>query len=92
MRRTSTSLILLASATLFLSACGSSSNTSSNSGKIDNDLTINSERVESSNIAPTGGPGPEPESRGTQSSENANAGESKTDNKNKTENKNKNTP
>lgn len=90
MRRNLTILILLASATLFSSACGGSSNTS-NADRVDTDMTVNSERVESSNIAPTGGPGPEPESRGTQSSENTNANASNTDNKNKSETKNKNT-
>ena len=89
MRRNLTILILLASAALSWSACGGSSNTSGNAGRIDTDTTVNSERIESSNIAPTGGPGPEPESRGTQSSENTN--NSSADNKNKTENKNKNT-
>ena len=89
MRRNFTILSLAAAATLFLSSCGGSSNTSGNAGRIDEDSTVNSERIESSNIAPTGGPGPEPESRGTQSSENTS--ESKTDNKNKAENKNKNT-
>ena len=89
MRRNLTILSLLASLTLFLNACGGSSNTSGNAGRIDTDMTVNSERVESSNIAPTGGPGPEPESRGTKSSENTN--ESNADNKNKAENKNKNT-
>lgn len=88
MRRKFTILILLISATLSWSACGGSSNTSGNAGRIDTDTTVNSERVESSNIAPTGGPGPEPESRGTQSSGNTN--DSKADNTNKAENKNKN--
>jgi hypothetical protein len=85
--------LLLLSAALFLSACGGSSNTSGNTGRDETDTTVNSERIDSSNMAPTGGPGPEPESRGTQSSGNAN--ENKPDNKNKTENKaenkNKNT-
>lgn len=90
MRRNFTILILLALAALSGSACGGSSNTSGNAGRIDTDMTVNSERVESSNIAPTGGPGPEPEGRGgTQSSENTN--ETKADNKNKAEDKNKNT-
>jgi hypothetical protein len=74
----------------FLSACGGSSNTSGNAGRDETETTVNSERIDSSNIAPTGGPGPEPEGQGTKSSS-GNANESKTDNKNKTENKNKNT-
>ena len=88
MRRTFTIAVLL-TLTAFLSACGGSSNTSGNAGRAETETTVNSERIDSSNIAPTGGPGPEPESKGTQSSGNAN--ESKTDNKNKAENKNKNT-
>lgn len=85
-RRNLTILIFLICATLSWSACGGSSNTSGNAGRIDTDMSVNSERVESSNIAPTGGPGPEPESKGTQSS--ANTNDNKTDNKNRTENKN----
>jgi hypothetical protein len=86
-RRTFT-LLTLFTVTVFLSACGGSSNTSVNAGgRDDTDTTVNSERIDSSNMAPTGGPGPEPESRGTQSAGNPN--ESKTDNKNKGENKNK---
>ena len=88
MRRTFTFAILLTIAAT-LSACGGSSNTSVNAGRDETDTTVNSERVESSNIAPTGGPGAEPESRGAQSSGNTN--ESKTENKNKADNKNKNT-
>jgi hypothetical protein len=72
------------------SACGGSSNTSVNAGTDDADSTVNSERIESSNIAPTGGPGAEPENGGTtKSSENTNEG--KADNKNKGDSKNKNT-
>lgn len=92
MRRNLTFLLLL-SAALFLSACGGNSNTSGNTGRDETETTVNSERIDSSNMAPTGGPGPEPESRGAQSSGNTN--ESKADNKNKTDNKadnkNKNT-
>jgi hypothetical protein len=87
MRRTLTTLALL-SIVAFWSACGGNSNTSANAGRDDSDTTVNSERVESSNIAPTGGPGPEPEGRGGQSSGNTN--ESKAENKNKAD-KNKNT-
>lgn len=93
MRRNFTFLLLLLSAALSLSACGGSSNTSGNTGRDEMDNTVNSERIDSSNMAPTGGPGPEPEGTGTKSSGNAN--ESKPDNKNKNdnkaENKNKNT-
>jgi predicted small secreted protein len=88
MRRTLVISALLSIAA-FLSACGGNYNTSVNAGRADTDTTVNSERIDSSNIAPTGGPGPEPESRGTQSS--ANANETKADNKNKTDNKNRNT-
>ena len=89
MRRTFTIAALLTLAA-FLSACGGSSNTSGNAGRDETETTVNSERIDSSNIAPTGGPGPEPESKGTKSSS-ENANESKTDNKNKAESKNKNT-
>lgn len=89
MRRTLTILALFIVAA-FWSACGTNSNTSVNAGRDDTDSTVNSERIESSNIAPTGGPGPEPEGRGGQSTGNTN--ESKGDNKNKTDNKSKNTP
>lgn len=93
MRRTFTALLLLASAALW-SACGGNSNTSVNAGRDDVDTTVNSERIDSSNIAPTGGPGPEPENGGGRSSSNAdesdNANESKPENKNKAEGKNKN--
>jgi hypothetical protein len=89
MRRTLTISALLVM-TAFWSACGGSSNTSVNASRDEAETTVNSERIESSNIAPTGGPGAEPESRGTQSSGNTNEG--KTDNKNKADNnKNKNT-
>ena len=87
MRRTFTFAILFTIAAI-VSACGGSSNTGGNAGRSEVEESVNSERVESSNIAPTGGPGPEPESRGAQSSGNNN--ESKTENKNKAENKNKN--
>jgi hypothetical protein len=88
MRRTLAILALFTTA-LFLNACGGGSDTS-NTGRNETDTTINSERIDSSNIAPTGGPGPEPENQGAKSSGNAN--ESKADNKNKTDNsKNKNT-
>jgi hypothetical protein len=86
MRRTLTILILLIGTALGSACGGGNSNTSVNAGRADEDTTVNSERIESSNIAPTGGPGPEPESRGTQSSGNANAG--KADNKNKAANQN----
>ena len=89
MRRTLTILSLLAIAA-FWSACGGNSNTSVNAGRDDSDTTLNSERLESSNIAPTGGPGPEPECRSGQSAGNAN--ESKGENKNKAGNQSKNTP
>jgi hypothetical protein len=87
-------ILILSTIALTLSACGGgSSNTSVNSGRADDESTVNSERIESSNMAPTGGPGPEPENGGAKSSGNANEG--KADNKNKTdnkaENKNKNT-
>lgn len=92
MRRTFTALLLLAAASLW-SACGGGTDTSVNAGRDEVDTTVNSERIESSNIAPTGGPGPEPEGRGAQSS--ANANENKNTNESKTENKaagrNKNT-
>jgi hypothetical protein len=88
-RRIFTIAILLTMA-VFLSACGGSSNTSGNAGRDETEMTVNSERIDSSNIAPTGGPGPEPEGQGTRSSS-GNANESKADNKNKAENKNKNT-
>ena len=93
MRRNFTFLILL-SAVLSWSACGGNSNTSGNTSRDETEMTVNSERIDSSNMAPTGGPGPEPESSGSRpSSDNTN--ESKADNKNKTENKadskNKNT-
>lgn len=88
MRRTLIILALLAIA-IFWSACGGSSNTSVNAGRDDSDMTINSERLESSNIAPTGGPGAEPENGGTKSSGNTNEG--KAENKNKADNKSKNT-
>ncbi|MBA2732218.1 MAG: hypothetical protein H0U54_04930 [Acidobacteria bacterium] len=87
MRRTLTILSLLTIAA-FWSACGGNSNTSGNAGREDTDTTVNSERIDSSNIAPTGGPGPEPEGRGAQSSGNTN--ETKADNKNKGDNKNTN--
>jgi hypothetical protein len=84
-------IAILLTMAVFLSACGGSSNTSGNTGRDEAETTVNSERIDSSNIAPTGGPGPEPEGKGTKAtSENAN--ESKADNKNKAENKNKNTP
>ena len=89
MRRNFTIAVLLTVA-ITLSACGGNSNTSGNAGRAETDTTVNSERIDSSNIAPTGGPGPEPESKGTQSSS-GNANESKADNKNKAESKNKNT-
>ena len=93
MRRTFTALLLLVTAA-FWSACGGSSNTSVNAGRDDVDTTVNSERIESSNIAPTGGPGPEPENGPTKSSSNANAGknanEGNTGDKKQPENKNKN--
>jgi hypothetical protein len=83
---------LLAAAAL-ASACGGSSNTT-NAGRDEVDTTVNSERIESSNIAPTGGPGPEPENGGRSSSSNANEGksanESKPGDKKQPENKNKN--
>ena len=88
-RRSFTIAILLTIA-VFWSACGGNSNTSGNAGRDETETTINSERIDSSNIAPTGGPGPEPEGQGTKSSS-GNANESKVDNKNKTETKNKNT-
>ncbi len=88
MRRTLKIVALLAIAVCW-SACGGNSNTSVNAGRDDTDTTVNSERIDSSNIAPTGGPGAEPENGGTKSSGNTN--ESKADNKNKGENKNKNT-
>jgi hypothetical protein len=87
MRRTFAILVLFTIAA-FWSGCGGSSDTSGNSGRNDID-TVNSERIDSSNIAPTGGPGPEPEGRGAQTSGNAN--ETKATNKNKAESKNKNT-
>ena len=86
MRRILVVLALFTTA-LFLSACGGGSDTS-NAGRNDTDTTVNSERIDSSNIAPTGGPGPEPEGQGTKSSS-ENANESKADNKNKAENKDK---
>lgn len=93
MRRTFTALLLLA-ATVSLSACGGNSNTGANAGRDEVDTTVNSERIESSNIAPTGGPGPEPESRGGQSSSNANtsknANENKSADKSQPDSKNKN--
>ncbi|MDT4897812.1 MAG: hypothetical protein QOH25_2889 [Acidobacteriota bacterium] len=89
MRRTLIIAVLFTVA-VFLNACGGNSNTSGNAGRGETDTTVNSERIDSSNIAPTGGPGPEPESKGTRSSS-GNANESKADNKNKAENKNKNT-
>ncbi|HJU56092.1 MAG TPA: hypothetical protein VJ715_16025 [Pyrinomonadaceae bacterium] len=93
MRRTFTALLLLAAA-VSLSACGGSSNTGVNAGRDDVDTTVNSERIESSNIAPTGGPGPEPESRGGQSSSNdntsKNANENKSADRNQPDTKNKN--
>jgi hypothetical protein len=87
MRRTFTVLALFTTA-LFWSACGGNSDTG-NANRADTDTTVNSERIDSSNIAPTGGPGPEPESRGAQSAGSANEG--RADNKNKTDNKNRNT-
>jgi hypothetical protein len=91
-RRIFTVLTLLTCG-LLLSACGGgNSNTSVNANRIDTDSTVNSERIESSNIAPTGGPGPEPESRGAQSSSsagNANANANSGENKNKADNRNK---
>lgn len=88
MRRTLMIAILLTGAAV-LSACGGNSNTSVNAGRSDTETTVNSERIDSSNIAPTGGPGAEPESSGAQSSGNSNG--SKADNKNRADNKNKNT-
>ncbi|HKQ52508.1 MAG TPA: hypothetical protein VJT74_09075 [Pyrinomonadaceae bacterium] len=84
MRRTLAILLLLAVAALW-SACGGSSNPSSNAGRDDVDTTVNSERIDSSNMAPTGGPGPEPENGLPKSSSNAN-----TSDKKQPENKNKN--
>ena len=81
MRRNIAILVLFTIAA-FCSGC-SSSDTSGNGGRTDVETTVNSERIDSSNIAPTGGPGPEPESSGAQPSGNAN--------KSKSENKNKNT-
>ena len=93
MRRTFTALLMLTAALLW-SACGGNSNTSVNAGRDDADSTVNSERIESSNIAPTGGPGPEPENSGRQSSANAGAGknanESDTGDKKQPDSKNKN--
>ena len=93
MRRTFTGMLLLAGALLW-SACGGGSNTSGNAGRDEVDTTVNSERIESSNIAPTGGPGPEPENGGRQSSANANASknanESNTGDKKQPDSKNKN--
>lgn len=93
MRRTFTALLLFAAALLW-SACGGNSNTSVNSGRDDVDTTVNSERIDSSNIAPTGGPGPEPENGGKSSSANANAGknanEGSTTDKKQPDSKNKN--
>ena len=92
MRRTLAALLLLATAALW-SACGGGSNTSVNAGRDDVDTTVNSERVDSSNIAPTGGPGPEPENGGTKSSSNAgenkNTNESSTGDKKQPDNRNK---
>jgi len=85
MRRTF-AVLLLFTTVIFVSACGGGSDTSGNAGRTDVDTTVNSERIDSSNIAPTGGPGPEPEGRGAQSPGNAN--QSKPDNKNKPANKN----
>lgn len=95
MRRYYAILILTATA-LALTACGGgSSNTSVNSARADDESTVNSERIESSNMAPTGGPGAEPESSGAKSSGNANESKNgnsnNTDNKTKPDNKNKNT-
>ena len=91
MRRTFTALLLLAAA-LIWSACGGSSNTSGNAGRDEVDTTVNSERIESSNTAPTGGPGPEPENSGKQSSANANknTNEGNTGDKKQPDSKNKN--
>lgn len=94
MRRYYAILILSATA-LALTACGGSSSTSVNSARADDESTVNSERIESSNMAPTGGPGAEPESSGAKSSananENKNGNNNNTDNKPKADNKNKNT-
>jgi hypothetical protein len=90
MRRTLISLALLATIACWSACGGGNSNTSANASRDEVESTVNSERIESSNIAPTGGPGAEPENGGTKPSGNTN--ESKTENKNKTDNKNKNTP
>ncbi|HWT01995.1 MAG TPA: hypothetical protein VN256_17230 [Pyrinomonadaceae bacterium] len=93
MRRTFTAPLLLAAA-LFWSACGGGSDAGANAGRDEVDTTVNSERIESSNIAPTGGPGAEPENSGKQSSGNAdaskNANEGNTGDKKQPDSKNKN--
>ena len=88
MRRTLAIFILFTLVTLY-SGCGGSADNNGNAGRTDTE-TVNSERIDSSNIAPTGGPGPEPEGGGAQSSGNSN--ETKSPNKNKADTKNKNTP
>ncbi len=94
MRRTFMALLLFTAALLGSACGGGGSNTSSNAGRDDVDTTVNSERIDSSNIAPTGGPGPEPENGGRQSSENANtsknANEGNTGDKKQPDSKNKN--
>ena len=94
MRRTFTALLLFASVLLWSACGGGGSNTSVNSGRDDVDTTVNSERIDSSNIAPTGGPGPEPENGGRQSSANAdgskNANEGNKGDKKQPDSKNKN--
>jgi hypothetical protein len=94
MRRTFTALLLFAAVLLWSACGGSNSNASVNASRDDVDTTVNSERIESSNIAPTGGPGPEPENGGRQSSANANAGknanEGNTGDKKQPDSKNKN--
>lgn len=89
MRRTLTILALFTIAAMGSACGGGNSNTSVNAGRDDTETSVNSERIDSSNIAPTGGPGAEPENGGTKSSGNANEG--KAENKNKGDNKNKNT-
>ena len=94
MRRTLAVLFLLAVVALWSACGGGATNTSGNAGRDDVDTTVNSERIDSSNIAPTGGPGPEPENGPTKSSSNANASkntnEGNTNDKKQPENKNKN--
>jgi hypothetical protein len=74
---------------LLLSACGGNSNTSVNAGRADDETPVNSERIEGSNMAPTGGPGPEPESGGVKSSGNTNENKDESKDGNKEGNKNK---